>query len=64
MVCYDDEISGSGLIDPFLETFTVNKYGNEHHARSLDKNHFYKAIHMSVLVLIYKFVKNYMMINH
>ena len=44
MVCYSHSSSrlqqGSGVLDDLLRPFTVNKYGNEAHARSLDKNHF------------------------
>ena len=32
--------SGNGIIDSLLTPFTVKKYGNEAHARSLDPNHF------------------------
>jgi len=43
MVCYSHSNSrfqqGHGL-DALLRPFTVNKYGNEAHARALDKNHF------------------------
>ena len=31
---------GGAVIDSLLSPFTVNKYGNEKHARSLDPNHF------------------------
>ena len=44
MVCYSHSSSrlqqGCGVLDDLLRPFTVNKYGNEAHARSLDKNHF------------------------
>ena len=44
MVCYTHSNSrlqqGSGIMDSLLRPFTVSKYGNEAHARSLDKNHF------------------------
>ena len=36
---YDREQQGSGIIDTFMSPFTVSKYGNEHHARSLDPKH-------------------------
>lgn len=32
--------SGNGIIDTLTKPFTANKYGNEKHALSLDKNHF------------------------
>ena len=31
---------GNGAIDNIMKMFTVNKYGNERHGRSLDPNHF------------------------
>ena len=31
---------GGGVIDNLMRPFTVQKYGNEAHARSLDPNHF------------------------
>ena len=44
MVCYTHSNSrlqqGSGLMDSLLRPFTVSKYGNEMHSRSLDPNHF------------------------
>ena len=32
--------NGNGIIDTMLKPFTVNKYGDERHMRSLDPNHF------------------------
>ena len=43
MVCINSKHrnqQGSGIIDNLLRPFTVRKYGNEMHARSLDPNHF------------------------
>ena len=41
MVCITKRhIQGSGIMDTLMSPFTVNKYGNERHARSLDPNHF------------------------
>ena len=44
MVCYTHSNSrfqqGSGIMDSLLRPFTVSKYGNEMHSRSLDPNHF------------------------
>ena len=44
MVCYTHSNSrfqnGSGLMDSLLRPFTVSKYGNEMHSRSLDPKHF------------------------
>ncbi len=31
---------GTGILDSLMKPFTVNKYGNEAHARSLDPKHF------------------------
>ena len=43
MVCYTHSNSrfqnGSGTMDSLLRPFTVSKYGNEMHSRSLDPNH-------------------------
>ena len=40
MVCITKRhIQGSGIMDTLMAPFTVNKYGNERHARSLDPNH-------------------------
>ena len=40
MVCYTHSNSrlqqGSGIMDSLLRPFTVSKYGNEMHSRSLD----------------------------
>ena len=45
MVCFarsnkSNFIQGGGILDVMLKPFTVNKYDNERHARSLDPNHF------------------------
>jgi len=41
MVCIGKgKINGGGVIDSLMSPFTVNKYGNERHARSLDPKHF------------------------
>ena len=41
MVCINKrKINGGGVIDSLMSPFTVNKYGNERHARSLDPKHF------------------------
>jgi len=41
MVCISKrKINGGGVLDSLMRPFTVNKYGNERHARSLDPNHF------------------------
>ena len=42
MVAFDSihNQNGCGLFDSYLKPFTVNKYGEEMHARSLDPNHF------------------------
>ena len=44
MVCYTHSnsrfLQGSGIMDSLLRPFTVSKYGNEMHSRSLDPNHF------------------------
>ena len=41
MVCISKrKINGGGVIDSLMSPFTVNKYGNERHTRSLDPKHF------------------------
>ena len=40
MVAFGKNQHGRGAIDKFMAPFTVNKYGNERHMRSLDPNHF------------------------
>jgi len=43
MVAYgrqDTVQKGKGVMDTLMKPFTVQKYGNEQHARSLDPNHF------------------------
>ena len=41
MVCINKrKINGGGVIDNLMRPFTVNKYGDERHSRSLDPNHF------------------------
>ena len=42
MVCHgtNKRIQGSGILDNLMRPFTVRKYGNEMHARSLYPNHF------------------------
>ena len=41
MVCINKrKTNGGGVIDSLMKPFTVNKYGQEMHARSLDPNHF------------------------
>jgi len=38
-------INGGGVMDVLLAPFSVNKYGNERHARSLDPKHFMQGYH-------------------
>ena len=40
MVCINRKQKGGGVLDSLMKPFTVSKYGNEMHARSLDPNHF------------------------
>ena len=41
MVCINRKNQrGGGMLDTIMRPFTVNKYGNERHSRSLDPNHF------------------------
>ena len=42
MVCHqvNARVQGSGILENLMRPFTVRKYGNEMHARSLDPNHF------------------------
>ena len=40
MVAFGKNQHGRGVIDKLMVPFTVNKYGNERHMRSLDPNHF------------------------
>ena len=37
---YENRKRGGGVMDTLMKPFTVQKYGNEHHARSLDPQHF------------------------
>jgi len=44
MVCISKrKVNGGGVIDSLMRPFTVNKYGNERHARSLDPKHFMQS---------------------
>ena len=41
MVCINKrKMNGGGVIDSMMRPFTVSRYPGEHHARSLDPNHF------------------------
>ena len=40
MVAFGKHQHGRGVIDKLMAPFTVNKYGNKRHMRSLDPNHF------------------------
>ena len=40
---YDQRKTGGGIMDTLMKPFTVQKYGNEHHGRSLDPKHFMQS---------------------
>ena len=40
MVCINRKQNGGGVLDSLMRPFTVSKYGQEMHSRSLDPNHF------------------------
>ena len=40
MVCINRKQNGGSVLDSLMKPFTVSKYGQEMHARSLDPNHF------------------------
>ena len=44
MVAFGKNQHGRGVIDKLMAPFTVNKYGNERHMRSLDPNHLLQEI--------------------